>query len=305
MPAAPGPDAETEQITEGETVTAPTTPTAPRSGYAPVNGLRMYYEIHGADRENGTVPVLLLHGAYMTTGDFGPLLQGLAATRRVVVCDQQGHGRTGDIDRPLSYEGMADDTAALLAHLGLHRADVVGYSMGGGVALQLVIRHPQFIRALVPISAGYRSDAMQPELLEMIPTITPAMFAGSPFEATYRAIAPDPDRFPVLVSKLKQLDETPFAWAADDIRGITAPTLIIVGDADAVRPEHAVEMLRLLGGGGMGDMTGVGRARLAILPGTTHFMPPGSGILDRSAWLLAMIPSFLDAIQDHSPSAGP
>ena len=119
--------------------------------------------------------------------------------------------------------------------------------------------------------------------------------------ATYREIAPDPDGFPVLVRKLKELDETPFAWPAEDIRGITAPTLIIIGDADAVRDEHAVEMLRLLGGGGMGDMTGVGRARLAILPGTTHFMPPGSGILDRSDWLLAMIPDFLDAARDDVP----
>jgi pimeloyl-ACP methyl ester carboxylesterase len=271
------------------------TPAAPGTGYAPVNGLRMYYEVHGPDREDGAVPVLMLNGAYMTTGDFGPLLPGLAATRRVVVCDLQGHGRTGDVDRALTYEGMADDAASLLAHLAIPRADVIGYSLGGGVALQLAIRHPQVVRALVPISAGYRSDAMQPELLELIPTITPEMFAGSPFETTYWEIAPDPDRFPVLVRKLKELDETPFAWPADDIRNITAPTLIVVGDADAVRPEHAVEMLRLLGGGGMGDMTGVGRARLAILPGTTHFMPPGSGLLDRSSWLLAMIPDFLDA----------
>src|SRR4051794_39089326 len=121
------------------------------------------------------------------------------------------------------------------------------------------------------------------------------MFAGSPFETSYREVAPDPDRFPVLVRKLKELDETPFAWPEDDIRGISAPTLIIVGDADAVRTEHAVAMLRLFGGGGMGDLAGVGRARLAILPGTTHFMPPGSGMLDRSPWLISMIGEFLDA----------
>jgi pimeloyl-ACP methyl ester carboxylesterase len=145
------------------------------------------------------VPVLLLPGAYMTTGDFGPLLSGLAATRPVVVCDLQGHGRTGDVDGPLTYPGMADDGAALLAYLAITRADVIGYSMGGGVALQLAVRHPQVVHALVPISASYRSDAMQPELLEMIPTITAEMFAGSPFETTYRRIAPDPDRFPVLV----------------------------------------------------------------------------------------------------------
>ena len=286
-------------------MTEPATPATPRTGYAPVNGLRMYHEIHGPDTEDAAVPVLLLHGAYMTTGDFGPLLSGLAVTRRVVVCDLQGHGRTNDVDRPLTYQGMADDAAALLAHLAIARADVVGYSMGGAVAIQLAIRHPQVVHALVPISAGYRSDAMQPELLEMIPTITPEMFAGSPFETAYRQIAPDPDRFPDLVRKLKELDETPFAWPAEDIRGITAPTLIIIGDADAVRAEHAVEMLRLLGGGGMGDMTGVGRARLAILPGTTHFMPPGSGILDRSDWLLAMISDFLDAAQAGCSAPAP
>ena len=116
---------------------------------------------------------MLLHGAYMTTADFGPLLPGLAAERQVVVCDLHGHGRTSHADRPITYEGMADDAAALLEHLGVARADVIGFSMGGGVAIQLAVRHPHLVRALVPISAGYRSDGMHPELLEMIPTITP------------------------------------------------------------------------------------------------------------------------------------
>ena len=265
----------------------------PTTGHAPVNGLQVYYEIHG--EEHGGVPVLLLNGAYMTTADFGPLLSGLAAGRRVVVADPQGHGRTGDVERPLTYEGMADDAAALLGHLSIAQADVVGFSMGGGAAIQLAIRHPRLVRALVSISAGFRSDAMQPELLAMIPTITPEMFAGSPFEATYKEVAPHPDGFPGLVTKLKQLDETPFAWAEDDIRGITAPTLIVTGDADASVVEHAVAMFRLLGGGRMGDMHGIGHARLAVLPGTAHFMPPGIGMLDRSEWLLALIPAFLDA----------
>jgi pimeloyl-ACP methyl ester carboxylesterase len=265
----------------------------PSTGLAPVNGLEMYYEIHG--EEHGGVPVLLLNGAYMTTADFGPLLPGLAASRRVIVADPQAHGRTADVDRPLTYEGMADDAAALLGHLGVAQADVVGFSMGGGTAIQVAVRHPQVVRALVPISAGFRSDAMQPELLAMIPTITPEMFAGSPFETTYKEVAPQPDGFPGLVTKLKQLDETPFAWAEDDIRGITAPTLIVTGDADASVVEHAVAMFRLLGGGRMGDMHGIGRARLAVLPGTAHFMPPGIGMLDRAEWLLALIPAFLDA----------
>lgn len=266
---------------------------AARTGYAPVNGLRMYYEIHGV-QGGGRTPVLLLHGAYMSTGAFGPLLPGLAATRTVIVCDLQGHGRTTDADRPITYEGLADDAAALLAHLGIDQVDVVGFSIGGGAAFQLAIRHPPLVRALVPISASSSSDGIQPELLELAPAITPEMFAGSPLEADYRAIAPEPDRFPVLVDKLKTLDEAPYRWPDDDIRAITAPTLVVIGDADAVRVEHAVELFRLLGGGAMGDLAGLPAARLAILPGTAHFPPEGGGVLDRYEWLLAMIPPFLD-----------
>lgn len=266
--------------------------TTPKTGYAELDGLRTYYEIHGPAGGAAGEPLLLLHGAYMSTDTFGPLLPGLAATRRVVVPDLQAHGRTTDADRPLTYEALADDAAALLAHLDIAHADVVGYSLGAGVALQLAIRHPDAVRRLVSLSGSYRHDGMQPELLEMIPTITPEMFAGSPFEAAYAEIAPDPGNFPVLVEKLKTLDMTPFAWP--EVAEIAAPTLLVIGDADAIRAEHAVEMLRLLGGGAMGDMTGPSRNRLAILPGTTHFMPPGSGMLDRGDWLLAMIPPFLD-----------
>jgi len=272
----------------------------PTTGYAPVNGLQMYYEIHGAGLQSGSAPVLLLHGAYMSTGDFGELLPGLARDRTVVVTDLQGHGRTGDADRPITYEGLADDAAALLAFLEIARAHVVGFSMGGAAALQVAIRHPQVIRTLTVISASYTSAGMQQELLDMIPTITPELFAGTPMEAAYRAVAPDPDRFPVLVQKLKTLDETAFAWPADAIRGITAPALVVVGDADAIRAEHAVELFRLLGGGAMGDLAGLSRARLAILPGTTHFMPPGSGVLDRHPWLLPMLADFLDGTAEAS-----
>jgi pimeloyl-ACP methyl ester carboxylesterase len=132
-------------------------------------------------------------------------------------------------------------------------------------------------------------------LLEMIPTITPEVFAGSPIEEAYLRTAPRPEDFPTLVAKLKQLDMEPFAWLPEDIRGIAAPTLLIIGDSDAIRLEHAVEMFRLLGGGVMGDMGGLPKSQLAVLPGTTHFVPPGSGVLDRAGWLLAMIPPFLDA----------
>lgn len=144
-------------------------------------------------------------------------------------------------------------------------------------------------------SASYTSDGMQHELHEMIPTITPEMFAGSPFEADYREIAPNPENFAVLVEKLKELDMTPFDWGAENIRRIGAPTMLVVGDSDAVRLEHAVEMYRLLGGGAMGDLSGLPDSRLVVLPGTAHFIPPGSGVLDRAGWLVPMIGRFLDA----------
>ena len=262
----------------------------PSGNYAKVNRIRRYYEIHGAGR-----PLVLLHGAYMTIDAMGEVLPRLAESRQVIAVELQAHGRTADVDRPLAYESMADDVAALLRHLEVEEADVFGFSMGGGVALQVAIRHPELVRKLVVASASYTSDSMHPELLEMIPAITPEVFAGSPMEEVYLRTAPNPEDFPTLVAKLKQLDMEPFAWPPEDVRGIAAPTLLIVGDSDAVRLEHAVELFRLLGGGVMGDLAGLPKAQLAVLPGTTHFIPPGSGILDRADWLLSMIPPFLDA----------
>jgi pimeloyl-ACP methyl ester carboxylesterase len=268
----------------------------PKGSYAEVNGLEMYYEIHGTGQ-----PLVMLHGAYMTIDAMGEVVPEFARTRQVIAVELQGHGRTADVDRPLSYEQMADDTAALLRHLGIEQADVFGFSMGGGAALQVAIRHPEVVRKLVVASASYRSDGMHPELLEMIPTITPEAFAGSPIEEEYLRTAPNPDDFPTLVAKLKRLDLEPFAWSPEDIRGIAAPTLLIIGDSDAIRLEHAVELFRLLGGGVMGDLAGLPKSQLAVLPGTTHFIPPGSGVLDRADWLLSMIGGFLDA---PMPEAG-
>jgi pimeloyl-ACP methyl ester carboxylesterase len=190
---------------------------------------------------------------------------------------------------------MADDVAALIRHLGLDRPDVFGFSMGGAAALQLAIRHPGLARRLVLVSTSYTSDGAQPELNETISTITPETFAGTPIEAAYKVVAPNPEDFPRLVEKMKRLDTTPFAWPAEYVRGIEAPTMIVVGDADVVRLEHAVEMFGLLGGGAMGDLAGFSKAQLAVLPGTSHFVPPGSRVMDRVGWLLAMVPAFLDA----------
>jgi pimeloyl-ACP methyl ester carboxylesterase len=233
--------------------------------------------------------------AYMTVDAMGPIFPGLAATRRVIAAEQQGHGRTADIDRPITYEQMADDTATLLKHLGIGNADIFGYSMGGGIALQLAIRHLAVVHKLVVASAGFSSDGMHAVALEMFPSITPELFAGSPIEAEYLRTAPSPDDFPRLVEKLKRLDTTEFAWPADDIRAIVAPTMIVLGDSDGVRLEHAVELFRLLCGGVRGDLEGMPKAQLAVLPGTSYFVPPGFGLLDRADWLLELIPPFLDA----------
>jgi len=271
-----------------------------RGNYAQVNSLNMYYEIHGTGH-----PLVVLHGAYMTIDSMGEVVPSLAKTRQVIAVELQGHGHTADIDRPLTYEHMADDVAALLHHLGIEEADVFGFSMGGAAALQVAIRHPEVVRKLVVASASYTSDGMHPELLEMTPSITPEAFAGSPIEAEYLRIAPNPEDFPNLVTKLKRLDMEPFAWPQEDIQGIEAPTLIVVGDSDAIRLEHAVEMFRLLGGGVMGDLAGLPKSQLAVLPGTAHFVPPGSGVMDRADWLVAMIEGFLDAhIPETEGAAG-
>lgn len=260
--------------------------TAVTTGYAEVNGLNMYYEIHGSG-----YPLLLLHGAYMTIGDFGDLLTELAEMRQVIAVELQGHGRTADIDRPFSYPAIADDCAALLGHLGIAQADVYGYSFGAAVACQLAIRHPHLVRRQVVVSVSSRLDGIYPEMLTMLETITPEMMEATPFATAYRAVAPRPDDFPAFVEKLKAFDLEPFDYT-DEFASITAPTLLIFGDADIIRPEHAVELLRLLGGGIIGQMDGSSKAQLAILPNTSHI-----GIMFNPKLILAMVPDFLNAAE--------
>ncbi len=260
-----------------------------RTGYAPIGDLTMYYEIHGRGR-----PLVLLHGAFLTIDLMGPILHALASSREVIAIELQGHGHTADVDRPLTYEQMADDTAALIRTLGNEPVDVLGYSMGGGVGVQLAIRHPDVVRKLVVASASFTSDGMHAVALETFPLITPELFAGSPIEQAYLSTAPNPGDFPRLVEKLRQLDTTPYAWPEQDIARIAAPTLVVLGDSDGVRLEHAVKLFGLLGGGVMGDLQGLPKSQLAVLPGTAHYAPPGRGLLDRADWLLAMINPFLD-----------
>jgi pimeloyl-ACP methyl ester carboxylesterase len=229
--------------------------------------------------------MMVLHGAFMTIGAMGAVVPELAGTRQVIAAELQGHGHTAEVDRPLSYEQMADDVVALIRHLGIEQADVFGYSMGGGAALQLAMRHPAVVRKLVVASASSTSDGVYPEAWSDIEQITPELFAGTPWKEEYDRVAPNPDAFPTLVEKMKQLDSQPFAWPPDEIRAIAAPTMVVIGDADGTTPEHAVELFRLRGGGVFGDLVGLPSARLAILLGTTHV-----GLIDRADWLASTRP---------------
>lgn len=266
------------------------------SGYVLSDGLEVYYELHGEPR-GGQRPLVLLTGAFMTIGLTGPLVPMLAVSRQVVAVELQGHGHTADAERPLSYPAMADDVAALIEHLDLGPADVLGYSLGGGVALQLVLRHPHLVRRQVLVSVSSSTDGAHPELIAFTPQMTPEMFTGSPFEEEHLRLAPDPGSFPTLVMKIRELDVQHYDVPEADLRSIQAPTLLVVGDSDAIQLSHAVEFFTRLGGGVMGDLAGLPASRLAVLPGTTHFIPPGHGVLDRSAWLVPMVEEFLDTTE--------
>jgi pimeloyl-ACP methyl ester carboxylesterase len=262
-------------------------------GYAPVNGLQMYYEIHGS----GGRPLVLLHGNLSTIGvDFGRMLPGLARDRRVIAVEQQAHGHTADIDRPLSIRQWADDTAALLRHLDVEQADFFAYSSGTGIAMELALQQPRLVRKLVLASVAYRLDGLHPGLTDGLDELQPEHLAGTPFEEDYARTAPNPGDWPRLVEKIKQLNRQLPEWPAEAVRSITAPTMLVYGDSDIVRPEHAAELFRLLGGGVPGDVAGLPRSRLAVLPGTTHVT-----LVHRADWLVPMVTEFLDA---PMPEAG-
>jgi pimeloyl-ACP methyl ester carboxylesterase len=263
-----------------------TTGSVLRTGYGPVNGLQMYYEIHG-DGE----PLVLLHGAFGAIDLWGTILTTLAEHHQVIAIEFQGHGHTADIiDRPLDYAQLADDVASLLNHLAFSQADIVGYSMGGTTGLQVAIRHPELVRKLVAVSANYHSDGYYPELLMGLQQMTLDTFVGTPQEHAYLRHAPNPQDFPVLIEKQKALPQQ-FAFADEAVAAIAAPTLLIYGDSDVVRPEHAVALFRLLGGGVPGDLVGLPRSQFAILPGTTH----GTIVGERADRLLEVIEPFLAA----------
>ena len=246
--------------------------------YADVNGVHLYYETHGAGR-----PMILLHGGLGSGEMFGPILSTLADHHQVILPDLQGHGRTADIDRPLDVRLMADDIAALIDHLGLDRPDVVGYSLGGGVAFQVAIKYPEKVGRLVSASANIRRDAIYPEMLEQQGQVGAAaadFLKDTPMYELYHRVAPDPDNFPRLLDKIGESMAKDFDYT-DEVRGLRVPTLVVAADADMAPPRHYVEVFALLDGGLRdGGWMGEGRPRgghaLAILPGLTHYNLCGS-----------------------------
>lgn len=258
----------------------------PTTGYAPVNGLKMYYEIHGEGE-----PVVMLHGAFMTITGWADWVKELSKTRKVIAVEMQGHGRTADIKRDMSAENLADDLAALLDHLKIPSADVIGYSMGGGVAMQTAIRHPEKVRKVVVISAVFRYDGWVKEGRDALPNITAEVFKGSPVEAEYKRLSPTPNEFPEFVRHVISSAARPYDFGADKIKATKAPMFFIHGDADGVRFEHIAEMYALKGGGDIhGDMMPRPASRLAIIPDTIHVT-----LMSRMSMIVPMVVDFLDA----------
>ena len=257
--------------------------TQPVGDRVEVNGMKMYYEVSGEGD-----PLIVLHGAYMNIPTMGAIIPKLAEPHKVYALEMQGHGRTTDIDRPITYPNLADDVAAFMDAVGVEKADVFGYSMGAAAGLQLAIRHPQKVNKLVAASVAYDAGGWQPEFIDFIPKMTVEMFLEMPFAADFRKLAANPDGFPALVEKLIQLEKEPMAWE-EDVRALKTPVLIITGDADVATLEHSVALFRLLGGGVMGDMgKPLPQSRLAVLPATSH-----TAVITQPDLLYAFIEPFL------------
>lgn len=244
---------------------------SPMGSYALVNGINLYYEVHGEGE-----PLILLHGGVGAIEMFGEVLPMLAAGRKVIGVDLQAHGRTADVDRPMTIEAMADDIGELIKHLGFKEADVMGYSLGGAVALQTAIRHPELVRRLIAVSVPYKRSGWYPEIVAGMSQMGAA--AAEPMKQTpmyglYSQIAPKLEDWPVLLTKLGDLLRKDYDWT-DRVAALKMPVMIVAGDADAVRTSHVVEFFELLRGGKMDgnwDGSGMSKSQLAILPATTHY----------------------------------
>jgi pimeloyl-ACP methyl ester carboxylesterase len=247
------------------------------SGYVDVNGVHMYYEVYGEG-----APLVLLHGGVMTIDlDFAALIPALAAGHMVVAAEMQGHGRTADTDRPITLAALASDVVGLLDHLGIDRADVVGHSLGGGVALELAVSHPDRVRRVVPMSITVRTDGTHEEIanpsLHTTSTRMPTAQDFADMTEAYKRLSPHPEHFDDFLAMLSGIASTLEGWSDEQLGGITTPTLLMIGDHDFTTVEHGALMLALIPG-----------SQLAVLPGTTHME-----ITRRADLVLPMLAAFL------------
>ena len=258
-----------QECTMPKTIT--TAPAPSKSGHVEAGGIRYYYEVHGEGE-----PLLLLHGGLGSTGMFAPILPTLAEKRQVIGVDLQGHGRTTLGDRPISFEAMADDLAAILTHLGLKQVDVMGYSFGAGAGFRLAVQHPDRVRRLALVSGAYARDGFYADILGQQAHVNAGMaemMESTPMYTSYVAVAPKPDDFPKLLDAMGVLMAKPYDWSAD-VPKLKMPVMLVYGDSDMFRPEHIVKFYQLLGGGlrdaGWQRET-MSQNRLAILPNVTHY----------------------------------
>ena len=275
--------------------------TPSRSGHLPINGLNLYYEVFGDLGTSKAPPLLLIPGAFMATESMRSWASAFAGARTVIIFDQQGHGRTPDTSREMSYEQFGDDAAELLRALKVERAAVMGYSQGGGVALQLALRHPRLVDKLISLSATYRQDGWYPSVLKGIKGLSAKDFAGTPVEKAFYGHTPDPAAFDAYLEKMKVLNIDDQNISDEQMRSFPAKTMVIIGDADGVKPEHALAMFKLRGGGdesaaATGMLQEVPVARLVILPAMSHI-----GISGESAVLVPMVTAFLDDVPPATP----
>lgn len=285
-PATAAPDEQAARM-------APADSLATRTGYANVEGGRIFYQIHG-DLNSGKTPLVVMHGSFMSGDAMRPFVEPFAADRPVIAIDARGHGRSGDFPGVITYEQMADDAAAVLEALNVGTADLLGYSMGGTTAIFMAIRHPDRVGKQIILAGTSRRDGWYPEVLQAMAQGTPEAFAGSPVEAEYRRLSPTPNAFPTFVREVLRLEEVNYEASDDAVRAIEGKTMIIVGDADGVSLEHAIELFKLRGGGDrqaamQGLITGSPRARLAILPATSHV-----GIMSEAERIAELATAFLD-----------
>ena len=254
------------------------------SGYAPVNGIKVYYEVHGEGS-----PLILLHGAYMTINlNWAQLIPELAKTRKVIALEMQGHGHTPYSDRAMNFPALATDVAGVMKFLKIDSADVVGYSFGGTIAYQFAIEHPELVKKLVIISSTYKSDGWQPEVRSAFDMMRPEFFDATPLHTEYVKVAPDTANWHKFVGKMIELTKISFNLGDENIKKIKSPVLIICGDNDGIDKAILMNTYKMLGGGVVADMAGVPKSQLAIIPGKGHV----SLMMDTEA-ILSNLNSFL------------